>query len=195
MSSKRKSIGLPAQVRPVPPVPHDYGIGGSPSPVVGSPQSTNQRETNKISSDPNYDHCLPLSECQQPLVLTTYPGKQYSIPEESDPSPYLSLPVSLTEGSSLQSFTSACTSAYSADCNFLSVELPKDCPFPNHIPPSLQGNPRVFVFKDGDDSSFFPTITHFESHPTGCLTGSGDQPWRPSTLQDSPASSYPPMVT
>ena len=34
MSTKRKSIGLPAQVRPVPPVPNDYGIGGSPSPVV-----------------------------------------------------------------------------------------------------------------------------------------------------------------
>jgi len=193
MSTKRKSIGLPAQVRPVPPVPNDYGTGGSPSPVVTPPKKTNQRDTNTIGSDPNYIQSLPVSRCPQPLASTTYPGNQVSIPPK--PELFLRPPISLAEGRPFQSHTAACTSLYSADYNSLSEELPEDCPFPNHIPLSLHRNPTVPVFKVGDDSSFFLTITHSESHPTGSFTGSGDHPWPSPILQDSPASSYPPMVT
>jgi hypothetical protein len=193
MSSKRKSIGLPAQVRPVPPVPNDYGIGGSPSPVVAPPKCPNQLDSNINGSDRNFIQLLPVRRCPQPLVSTTYLGKQASIPQE--PELYARPPISLAEGCPFQSYTAACTSLYSAGYNSLSEDLPEDCPFPNNIPLSLHKDPTVPVFKVGDNSSFFPTITHSESHPTGCLTGSGNQPWCPSTLQDSPASSYPTMVT
>jgi hypothetical protein len=195
MSSKRKSIGLPAQARPVPPVPNDYGIGGSPSPVVTHPKKTNQRDTNTIGSDPNCIQFLPISRCPQLLVSTAYPGKPVSIPREPDPAAYLNLSVSLLDDHPLHSFTTAFTSTYSADENSLSVKLPSDCPFPNHVPPPLERNPAVSCSGGGNESFFLTTITHSESHPTGCLNGSGDHPWPSPIIQDSPASSYPPMVT
>ena len=195
MSTKRKSIGLPAQVRPVPPVPNDYGTGGSPSPVVTPPKKTNQRDTNTNGSDPYYIQSLPASRCPQPLASTTYLGNQVSIPRDPHPAAYLNLPVSLLDDHPLHSFTTAFTSTYSADDNSLSVELPSDCPFPNHVPPPLEGNPTVSCSGRGNESFFLTTTTHSESHPTGCLTGSDDHPWPSPILQDSPASSYPPMVT
>jgi len=193
MSTKRKSIGLPAQVRPVPPVPNDYGTGGSPSPVVTPPKKTNQRDSNTIGSNPNYIQSLPVSRCPQPLASTTYLGNQVSIPPK--PELFLRPPISLAEGHPFQSHTAACTSLYSADYNSLSEELPEDCPFPNHVPPPLEGNPTVSCSGRGNESFFLTTTTHSESHPTGCLTGSDDHPWPSPILQDSPASSYPPMVT
>ena len=79
MSTERKMIGLPAQAGFVPPVPIDYGTGGTPSLVVKTIKGTNhfkrvectqdkQHALNKVSTSPKQPlksviHSFADSEC------------------------------------------------------------------------------------------------------------------------------------
>lgn len=186
MSLKRKSTDLPVQVHPVPPVPSDYGTEGSPSPVVGFQYHIYPSD---YTGDPLDENGVPIYFARaEHCSLTVQMDLSFRYNSTSETAPPNSIectnrPTFLLRKSHTQSFSAS--RLQEASHSSASALSHHDRTLFLH--PSLLPDMPILdtVNSASEELNFQTTITHTESHPTGCTSWPSCQPLTGTTLQSS----------
>ena len=171
MSLKRKSIDLPVQVHPVPPVPSDYGTEGSPSPVVGFQYYIypSTYAGNPLDEDGFPIYFTREKDCSLTVQMDHTLGHNSTSGTAQPGTTAFTICPTFPAGNS---YTQPFSASNSKSASHSGALTPSQYDRSYFINPSLlPSTPTADTTRAGSEvANFNTTITHTESHPTGCTS-------------------------
>jgi hypothetical protein len=171
MSLKRKSTDLPVQVHPVPPVPSDYGTEGSPSPVVGFQYRIYPSD---YTGDPLDENGVPIYFARaEHCSLTVKIDLLFSYNSTAE-----TAPPNITECTNRPTFLEGISHTLSFSASRLQEASHSSASALSHHDRTLFLHPSLLpdiptvdtISSASEEPNYQTTITHTESHPTGCTS-------------------------